>query len=233
MSSTVPLFRLSSIYTFGWNTRGGDGMARTPLLTTFQQLYRDFEAAEACGKSAVQNDSRGSALSRRDFVKFSGAVAATIMLGQHGESLATRQPRIVIVGGGIAGLNAALTLQDAGLTATIYEASNRIGGRMHSDAKSWENDQVTEHYGELIDATHKTILSLAKRFNIAVADLTHAEPLQSTDTFYFFGQYYSPSTANEEFKAIYAAVKKDLMAAGYPTLYNKFNPAASQLDNLS
>src|SRR5262249_58682786 len=104
MSSTVPLFRLSSIYTFGWNTRGGDGMARTPLLTTFQQLYRDFEAAEACGKSAVQNDSRGSALSRRDFVKFSGAVAATIMLGQHGESLATRQPRIVIVGGGIAGL---------------------------------------------------------------------------------------------------------------------------------
>jgi len=104
---------------------------------------------------------------------------------------------------------------------------------MHSDAKSWENNQVTEHYGELIDATHKTILSLAKRFNIAVADLTRAEPSQSTDTFYFSGQYYSPSTANEEFKAIYAAVKKDLMAAGYPTLYSRFNPAASQLDNLS
>jgi monoamine oxidase len=204
-------------------------------LTTFQQLYRDFEEAEGCGKSvgAVQDERRGAALSRRDFVKISGAVAATVMLGKHVQSVATRQPRIVIVGGGIAGLNAALSLQDAGLTTTIYEASNRIGGRMHSDVTSWENNQVTEHCGELIDATHKTILTLAKRFSIPVADVTGAEPSQSTDTFYFFGQYYSPSRANEEFKPIYAAVKKDLMAAGYPTLYNRFNTAAFKLDSLS
>ena len=43
-------------------------------------------------------------------------------------------PRIAIVGAGIAGLNAALTLQDAGLSCSIYEASNRIGGRIHSEA---------------------------------------------------------------------------------------------------
>jgi monoamine oxidase len=42
--------------------------------------------------------------------------------------------QIAIVGAGIAGLTAALTLQDAGLACTIYEASNRIGGRIHSDA---------------------------------------------------------------------------------------------------
>ena len=44
-------------------------------------------------------------------------------------------PRIAIVGAGIAGLNAALTLQDAGLSCSIYEASDR----MHSDAITWAN----------------------------------------------------------------------------------------------
>lgn len=39
---------------------------------------------------------------------------------------------IAIVGAGIAGLTAALTLQDAGLACSIYEASNRIGGRQSS-----------------------------------------------------------------------------------------------------
>jgi protoporphyrinogen oxidase len=34
---------------------------------------------------------------------------------------------IAVVGAGIAGLGAALTLQDAGLSRTIDEASNRIG----------------------------------------------------------------------------------------------------------
>jgi len=45
--------------------------------------------------------------------------------------------QIAIVGAGIAGLTAALTLQDAGLACTIYESSNRIGGRIHSDALTW------------------------------------------------------------------------------------------------
>jgi monoamine oxidase len=209
-------------------------MARTPLLTAFQQLYRNLEEAEARGKSGVvQDERRRAAPSRRDFVKISGAVAATVVLGKYENFAAVTKPRIVIVGGGIAGLNAALTLQDTGFSATIYEASNRIGGRIHSDTTSWENNQVTEHCGELIDATHKTILSLAKRFNIPVADVTGAEPSQSNDTFHFLGQYYSPSTANEEFKAIYAAVQQDLIAAGYPTLYNRLNNAASKLDSLS
>ena len=45
--------------------------------------------------------------------------------------------QIAIVGAGMAGLNAALTLQDAGLSCSIYEASHRIGGRIHSDAMTW------------------------------------------------------------------------------------------------
>jgi monoamine oxidase len=39
----------------------------------------------------------------------------------------SQETRIAIVGAGIAGLNAALTLQDAGLACTIYEAADYIG----------------------------------------------------------------------------------------------------------
>ena len=39
----------------------------------------------------------------------------------------------VVVGSGLAGLNAALTLQDAGFEVTLIEASDRAGGRVSSD----------------------------------------------------------------------------------------------------
>jgi len=198
-------------------------MARTPLLTAFQQRYRDCENREGTSITA----------GRRDFLKISAGAAASVLLGEHIGFAAPKPPHIVIIGAGISGLTAALTLRDAGFRATIYEGSNRIGGRMHSDTKTWKNDQVSEHCGELIDGEHKAILSLARRFKIGVANVSRAEPPQSTDTFHFGGQYYPPNKANEDFKAVYAAVKKDLTDVGYPTLYNSFTPAASKLDNLS
>ncbi len=71
--------------------------------------------------------------------------------------------QIAVVGAGIAGLNAALTLQDAGLSCTIYEASHRIGGRMHSDAMTWADGMVSEWCGEFIDADHETMCLHQKR----------------------------------------------------------------------
>jgi phytoene dehydrogenase-like protein len=40
---------------------------------------------------------------------------------------------VVVIGGGLAGLSAALTLQEAGRAVEIYEGSNRVGGRVASD----------------------------------------------------------------------------------------------------
>ena len=75
-----------------------------------------------------------------------------------------KHTRIAIIGAGIAGLNAALTLQDAGLTCHIYEASNRVGGRMHSDSSTWADGLVSEWCGEFIDGDHRTILQLIERW---------------------------------------------------------------------
>jgi NADPH-dependent 2,4-dienoyl-CoA reductase/sulfur reductase-like enzyme len=62
-----------------------------------------------------------------------GLASATLIPGR--SALGARRPPSVdaaIVGGGIAGLACADTLQKAGVNATIYEARHRLGGRIWS-----------------------------------------------------------------------------------------------------
>src|ERR1700722_7935108 len=130
-------------------------MARTPLLRHFQELFEDFDEAERSGRTieCVQEERRQLRFTRRDILKVGGAaVAAAALSGPMSAWAAVskrsgKQGRIAIVGGGIAGLNAALTLQDAGIASTVYEASNRIGGRMFSATSIWADNQVRERWG--------------------------------------------------------------------------------------
>ena len=216
-------------------------MARSPLLSRLQALFDDFEEAVRSGRSleAVQEARRHMRFTRRDFLKATGAAVGAAALSGPAAAFASTarrsgtQGRIAIIGGGISGLNAALTLQDSGITSTIFEASNRVGGRMHSDTTSWLNGQTSEHCGELIDSKHKTILGLASRFHLPTVDLLAAEPNHSTETDFFFGQYYTQAQANVDFGPVWNAIKKDLGEAPFPTLYNSFTQAGFDLDHLS
>ncbi len=160
-------------------------MARTPLLRSLQRLAREHQAAGRLGITPTelrerQAEARERSYSRGEFLKRSGAFGAAVAVGGPA-ALASRAraasgPRIVIVGGGIAGLTAALALQDKGVSSEIYESSGRVGGRMHSDCTEfgrtfWANGQQAELCGELIDSNHKTILQLAQRFGLATVDL--------------------------------------------------------------
>jgi monoamine oxidase len=163
---------------------------------------------------------------------FAGAAAASAV-ATAGAARADRAPRIVIVGAGIAGLTAARTFLRAGLPFTIYEASQRVGGRMHSDTRTWRNGQVSEHCGELIDTDHTTIISLARHYKIGLTDVLAAEPNGSTDTYFFFGHYYPVAQANQDFAPVYEALTRDQNAAGYPTTFDQYNAAGELLDNTS
>jgi len=213
-------------------------MARSPLLRRFQALAQDFEEANRSGRSIESvRAERWARLTRRDFLKAAGVAAGAALVPSAVFAatikLSPSQGRIAIVGGGIAGLNAALTLQDAGITSTVFEASDQVGGRMHSDTTSWLNAQTSEHCGELIDSGHKTILGLASRFKLQTVDLLGAEPTHSTDTDFFFGRYYTDAQAQADFNPVWNNVKKDVNAASYPTLYNNFTDAGRVLDHMS
>src|SRR5580698_2179708 len=93
-------------------------------------------------------------------------------------------PRIGIVGAGIGGLVAALTLQDAGVACEVFESSLRLGGRMHSDSGFWGDGQTSEWCGEFIDTINHTIRGLAARFGLPLVDVNAADPARSQDTNY-------------------------------------------------
>ena len=174
---------------------------------------------------------RRIAPSRRQFVAGAAAMAASAALLEAAFA-APSKARIAIVGAGIAGLNAALTLQDGGVASTVYEASNRIGGRMFSATSIWADNQVTEWCGELIDSDHETIIGLAQRFGLPLDDLAGSPSLY--DTYKFFGRYYTVEQAYEDWRShVQSAVAKDLEAAGDSTTYDKFTPEGQKLDQMS
>jgi monoamine oxidase len=222
--------------------------ARTPLMRVLQGISRDYAVAgqNGCTVQEVQAERREArrkwSLTRRDVLK-TGALGATgavigsqLMLGE--KAAAATTPRIAIVGAGIAGMNAALTLQDGTkkvppLASTIFEAQDYIGGRMHSDTTSWENGQVSEKCGELIDSDHTTIIGLAARFNLTLTDVLAAQPAGSTDLYWVNGNYYPYSQAVTDFQPVYNTLQDQINAAGYPTLYNSYNQAGYNLDHTS
>ncbi|HEX7309776.1 MAG TPA: NAD(P)/FAD-dependent oxidoreductase [Gaiellaceae bacterium] len=215
-------------------------MARTPFARAFELLAKEHGAAETLGITPAELRERhaGRTLTRRELLRRGVAAGAGVAVGPGVLASAARaasgSPRVAIVGAGIAGLNAALTLQDRGVASTVYEASDRVGGRMHSDRSGyWANGQVSEICGELIDTDHTAVLGLAQRFGLPVADLLAAEPPGSTTSYWFLGGRYSVEQADTDFVPVREALKRDLTAAGYPTRWDKYKPAGAELDRMS
>ena len=71
------------------------------------------------------------------------------------------QPKgpIAIVGGGVAGLTAAYRLHQAGKTPIVFEASNRLGGRMWTRYDFYKG-MFCERGGELVDSNHLDLMHL-------------------------------------------------------------------------
>jgi monoamine oxidase len=192
-----------------------------------------IEPAELRGRDSGPAYDRGELL-KRGAVAGLGAVAGAAYLAERAKSATA--PRIAIVGGGIAGLNAALTLADKGHPSTIYEASpERIGGRMHSNASGyWSDSQVSEWCGELIDTNHKTIQALAQRFKLPLADTYAGYPKGSTDTYWFTNVgYYSTDQADKDFQPIHQTLQGQVQATSYPTTYKIHTDAGVFFDDMT
>jgi len=78
---------------------------------------------------------------------------------------------VFIVGAGFAGLTAGWWLSKHGMTVTVFEARNRIGGRVWSESLGG-NSPVIERGGELIGRNHPTWLRFAKLFGLGLSLIT-------------------------------------------------------------
>jgi monoamine oxidase len=225
-------------------------MARTPLLRSLLRMAAAQRAADALGiplealreRQALAQERSGGRLTRRSFMAGAAAAAGALVAGcpstDPGQQrpLAApsgKQPKVVVVGAGIAGLAAALELADAGVSATVYEASGRTGGRMFSNSNYFDDGQVFEWYGELIDTPHTTVLALAKRFGIVIDDLVAAQPPGSKETYHFFGKHYPREDAERDMLALKPILLQDIELTGGDTTFQTSTAHGRMLDEMS
>lgn len=213
-------------------------MSRTNTMHVLRSLAADHAAARRLGIPVAEL--RGQRLSRRAVLKGAGAVGLATATGLAAApeaaartTAAASAPRIAVVGAGIAGLTAALTLNDAGLACTLYEANpDRVGGRMYSQRDHWAYGQTSEIGGELIDTSHKKMLELCRRFGLPTEDFLGGGPNGAEEVLWFDGGYYSRDQADEDFKAVYQALHQDLQNSG-EVFWNQTTAAGTALDNMS
>ncbi|MCX5408186.1 FAD-dependent oxidoreductase [Streptomyces sp. NBC_00335] len=215
-------------------------MARTPLMHALRQLAAEHAAARRLGLpvAEVRGSTRRQLLGRAAALGLGTAVASAAAAPALAHAVeADKKPvtpaRVAIVGAGISGLTAALTLKDAGVPFTLYEANpSRVGGRMWSQRSLWAYGQTSEIGGELIDTSHKKILELCRRFNLPTEDFLGGGPNGAEEVLWFNGTYYPREQADVDFNAVYQALRRDLQEAGEVS-WNSTTPAGTALDNMT
>ncbi len=216
-------------------------MARTPLMHALRRLAAehaaarrlDLPAAEVRGSTRRELLGRAAALGLGTALAASGAAHAAEAAPAAPDKKPVGPARVAVVGAGISGLTAALTLKDAGVSCTLYEANpSRVGGRMWTQRSHWAYGQTSEIGGELIDTSHKKILELCRRFDLPVEDFLGGGPNGAEEVLWFNGEYYSRTQADEDFKAVYQALRRDLQEAGEVS-WNSSTPAGTALDNMT
>ncbi|NJP05554.1 MAG: FAD-dependent oxidoreductase [Chloroflexaceae bacterium] len=143
-------------------------------------------------------------------------------------------PRIAIIGGGIAGLHAAYQLKQAGYMATVYEARDRTGGRMHSVTGFLADDLVTDLGGSFVNTDHEDMLNLVDTFGLTLVDRkADAERLFASDMippvgYFLNGQHYTEAEMIELLRPLV-----DQITADADALDEDFDTVAAEFDQLS
>jgi monoamine oxidase len=199
-------------------------MARTPLMDAVQRAVSEVAAENGGWKT-----SRAGLLKKAGIAGLGLATVGRLTPAARAASSAS----IVVVGAGLAGLTCAHRLKQAGYTAQIHEASDRVGGRCWTGHDFFAQGQIYEHGGELIDQGHTHIRQLAQALGLKLDNLLASE-LNGTEPLYFFDdEPYSHADATDDLKRIWQKLHKDVSAASYPTLFDNFTQRGLELDQLS
>ena len=94
--------------------------------------------------------------------------------------------KVAIVGAGMAGLNAAYQLRRQGIPSTVFEAADRVGGRMFTLKNKFGPGITTDIGGEFVDSTHTDILQLVAALGLECYDLR--QDTLAHKTFWFGGR---------------------------------------------
>lgn len=212
-------------------------MTRTPLARLLARAYAIARSAAhrgvALDEVLQQADERRAA--RRRFLQ-QGALAASALAVGACTPLPQRREGgdpVVVIGAGIAGLSAAWQLRRAHRDVRVFEAQNRVGGRIYSLRDHFADQQVCELGGELIDSGHERMHRLVAELGLHLDDLIGTEAPGLSDSWYFGGAARSEHEILQAFVPIAAAIARDQAVIGDGEIDSSSSAAIRSLDRLS
>ncbi|MEM6935865.1 MAG: NAD(P)/FAD-dependent oxidoreductase [Pseudomonadota bacterium] len=105
--------------------------------------------------------------SRRRTIRSLAGLAGAALLPIHHTLAQPKGSDVLILGAGLAGLNAALILEEAGFRVQILEGTNRIGGRVHT-ASADEVPGYPELGGSGIGSQYARLLYAAEKYKVGM-----------------------------------------------------------------
>jgi monoamine oxidase len=211
-------------------------MARSALFRQFARLLQVARSEDSKTQPIPASTDQKSRWSRRRFLNYSalagGAAIATTSLSKLSHlqpAMGYGNPTVAIVGGGIAGLNAAYHLKKMGITATIYEAKSFMGGRVQSRAVV--NDKlINDLGGSFINTDHNDILTLVDELGLELFNRIEAV---NQSEFPESAYYFNGRAIDEEDLIQLLRPLADQLATDATLLDENFDTYAPQFDRLS
>jgi monoamine oxidase len=222
-------------------------MSRSDMMARLLRLARVAERCDQTGESPQEvlgQDTPGNE-GRRNFSK--GVLAATGAAAAWSatpawaglakpparelrpEPIQTRSSgNVAIVGAGLAGLACANELARLGVQAKVFEAADRVGGRVASLRDVFPG-QVVERGGEFISASHHAMIGYARMLGL---ELERSRDFPGTAFYYFGGKSYSEAQVVAEYRGFAQSLRGDLDKLGNPTA-DRFSESDALFDYMS
>ena len=161
-------------------------------------------------------------LTRRSVIQ---ALGTAPLLAAAGPVRALNKTDVIVIGAGLSGLNAALLLQDAGLSVKVLEGRNRIGGRVQSLRNIPGSPEVggtafAPGYARLVDAANK--------YGVGLVDITPTIPYFMNQQIYLRDQFISNEAWGNSPQNPFPDQFKKIPPSGY---FNVFMGAANPIKN--
>lgn len=185
------------------------------------RLSRTIRASQFAMQHDIPSDEAvpvfNQQLSRRTLLAAAAAASAAAALRPAGRVIGARptsDASVAIIGAGFAGLACAYELQRLGISPTVLDANDRVGGRCYSLRGTFPG-QVAERGGEFIDNLHKVLLGYVNEFGLTRED---RHMLAGETVYRVNGVEYTEAQVVDELRAFVPAMQADLRtSSGAPT----------------